>query len=733
MTLSVLGIRHHGPGSARSVVRSLDRLRPDLLLVEGPPEGDGLVPLVASPDLVPPVALLCYVVGEPQRSAFWPFAAFSPELAALRWAGANDVRAAFCDLPAATSLAWSPERAPRSRRRTDPIAALAGAAGHDDPERWWEDLVEARGLADEELFEAVGEAMTTFRGVEPHDEEEAAREAAMRLAVRRARKEGHVHIAVVCGAWHAPALTGTFPSEASDKARLKGLPKVKVAATWVPWTMGRLAQDSGYGAGVASPGWYAHLHDEPADPVPGWLARTARVLRAEGLDCSPAGSVDAARLADALAALRGRPLPGLPELHDASLAALCGGDPVPLRLVHRQLVVGLGVGRVPDDTPSLPLVEDVRRLQRRLRLPVAEEPRVLDIDLRQPTGLRRSHLLHRLRLLDVEWGRPSRPLTGTTGTFRETWRLAWDPSLEVALVEASVWGATVDAAAGAKASDLAWSAGSLPELTDLVQRALLAELADAIVHVVAALEVRAAVATDVHHLLEAIPPLVQAQRYGTVRRTDAEAVTRVVDGMVARSAAGLVVACASLDDAAAEDTADVIGDADRSIGVLASPRHLVPWRVALRSLASSGTVHGLVCGRAARLLLDADALSSEDAARLVGLALSAGEAPARAGAWVEGFLSGSGVVLVHDDQLWGILDRWVSLLPEERFTEVLPLLRRTFGTFGAPERRALGQRAASGRSADLAGVDEGDTDLDQRRADLVVPTLRRLLGYGGEP
>lgn len=727
MTLTVLGIRHHGPGSARSVVRSLDRVRPDLVLVEGPPEGDDLIALVASPQLVPPVALLCYVVGQPQRSAFWPFAGFSPEMAALRWAEANDVRARFCDLPAATSLAWRPKRASRSRRRSDPIAALAGAAGHDDPERWWEDLVEARGVADEELFQAVGEAMAGFRGVEPHDEEEAAREAAMRQAVRKARKEGHVHIAVVCGAWHAPALTGTFPSEAADRAALKGLPKEKVAATWVPWTMGRLSADSGYGAGVGSPGWYAHLHDQPLDPVPGWLARTARVLRDEGLDSAPASSVDAARLADALAAIRGRPLPGLAELTDATLAALCGGDPTPLRLVHRRLVVGEGVGRVPADTPSLPLVEDVRRLQRRLRLPVAETPKDLELDLRQPMGLDRSHLLHRLRLLDVEWGRPARSVTGTTGTFRETWRLAWDPVLEVALVEASVWGTTVDAAAGARAADLAWSAGSLPELTDLVQRTLLSELPDAVVHVVAALEVRAAVATDVHHLMAAIPPLVQAQRYGTVRRTDAQAVAKVVDGMVARSAAGLVVACASLDDDAAAETADAIRDADRSIALLASPRHVVPWRAALRSLAASGTIHGRVCGRATRLLLDAGALNPDEAAPLLGRALSAGEAPARSGAWVEGFLSGSGVVLVHDDQLWGIVDRWVSLLAEERFTEVLPLLRRTFGTFGAPERRALGERAGQGGRADPAGP-SGEDDLDQARADLVVPTLRRLLG-----
>ena len=135
-----------------------------------------------------------------------------------------------------------------------------------------------------------------------------------------------------------------------------------------------------------------------------------------------------------------------------------------------------------------------------------------------------------------------------------------------------------------------------------------------------------------------------------------------------------------------------------------------------------------MCGRAARLLLDATALTAEEAARLLGRTLSPGEPPARAAAWVEGFLSGSGLVLVHDDQLFGVVDRWVSLLPEDRFTEVLPLLRRTFSTFAPPERRALGDRAAAGGTAATATDTGAENDLDQARADLVVPTLRRLLG-----
>ena len=38
MPEQLYGIRHHGPGSARAVVQELDRQRPEVLLVEGPPD-----------------------------------------------------------------------------------------------------------------------------------------------------------------------------------------------------------------------------------------------------------------------------------------------------------------------------------------------------------------------------------------------------------------------------------------------------------------------------------------------------------------------------------------------------------------------------------------------------------------------------------------------------------------------------------------------------------------------
>jgi hypothetical protein len=132
---------------------------------------------------------------------------------------------------------------------------------------WWNRLVEERGDS-EALFESIGEVMTAAREELAKDGEhwrgeeymkrEALREAHMRQCIREAIKAGHQRIAVVCGAWHVPALKASVTAKA-DSALLKGLPKAKVMATWAPWTYRNLASSSGYGAGVTSPGWYQHL------------------------------------------------------------------------------------------------------------------------------------------------------------------------------------------------------------------------------------------------------------------------------------------------------------------------------------------------------------------------------------------------------------------------------------------------------------------------------------------
>ncbi|MEU8582409.1 DUF5682 family protein [Streptomyces abikoensis] len=859
----LLGVRHHGPGSARAVRAALDRCRPTAVLIEGPPEADALIPLAADQDMRPPVALLAHVTGEPGRAAFWPFAEFSPEWVALRWALAHGVPVRFIDLPAAHTLALGaggdsgrgpeggpgaetepgagPVRAPGTETepgvgaepgrgpeggagagvgpgqrtglgvgakpgaktgsgrgsgsgpgagvdacerttpgpgaetgpgaepegapgpagvahpRADPLAVLAGAAGYDDAEVWWEDVVEHRRGEGDALapFEAVAEAMGELRAALGQERDtDAIREAHMRLKLREARREFGGVVAVVCGAWHVPALAERR-TVTVDRQALKGLPKAKVEIGWVPWTHRRLSRHSGYGAGIASPGWYGHLFRSPDRPVERWMTDVARLLRAEGHPVSSAHVIEAVRLAETLAAMRGRPLAGLAETVDAIRAVMCDGSDVPLALVRDRLVVGDVLGEVPDAAPASPLQRDLDRQRRTLRLKPEAAPRDCEFDLREDTDAARSRLLHRLRLLGVDWGDPL-PSRGGLGTFRESWRLCWEPELSVRIAEAGVWGTTVEGAATAKAESLAREATTLAGITGLAERCLLAGLPDALPVVMRALADRAALDSDAGHLAQALPALVRSVRYGDVRRTDTAALAEVAAGLAERVFVGLPAACAGLDTDAAAEMRGHVDAVHRSVALLAgtadepaavtspatTPGLRGRWAAVLKVLAERDALPGGIRGRATRLLLDDGRLPHERAARLMGLVLSAGTPPAEAAAWIEGFLGtggSGGMLLVHDERLLALVDGWLTAVPPDAFTGVLPLLRRTFSAFEPGVRRTLGDRvrrhgtAGPGPDPSPHGAPAGfGPALDPRRAAAVLPTMRLLLGTGPE-
>jgi hypothetical protein len=147
-------------------------------------------------------------------------------------------------------------------------------------------------------------------------------------------------------------------------------------------------------------------------------------------------------------------------------------------------------------------------------------------------------------------------------------------------------------------------------------------------------------------------------------------------------------------------------------------------------------VPGVLRGRAVRLLLDEGEVEQEQAARLMGLALSPGTPPPDAAAWIEGFVGGGGgMLLVHDERLLGLVDAWLTGVPAEAFTDVLPLLRRTFSAYEPGVRRTLGElvrrgpaQSGGGAGGIAAGLPGFAADLDQERADAVLRVVGLLLG-----
>jgi hypothetical protein len=721
--MHLLGIRHHGPGSARSVRRALDELQPDAVLIELPADCQPLLRWAGSDDLRPPVALLGFVLDEPQRAVFSPFAVFSPEWVALRWAAQHGAPVHAIDLPLANSLAADDDdELALGDRPVDPLGELAAAAGDDDPERWWEDVVEHRGegLA---AFHAVAEAMTAVRGAwEATNAGEARREAAMRQAIRRVAAAGAANPVVVCGAWHVPALAEPLPPAAVDARTLRGLPKAKVGISWVPWTHRRLATASGYRSGVGSPGWYAHVYANHEQHVERWFVDAAHLLRARGNLVSPDHVIAAARGAAALAALRNRPHAGLSEMLDSASAVLA--DSGGMTLIHDQLVVGDHIGTVPEAAPQVPLARDLAANQRACRLKPQAAAHTVELDLRTPNGNRRSVLLHRLLALGVPWGAVQEG-RGSSGTFRETWRLKWEPELEIRIIELAGFGTTVHAAAAARLIERLRSSAALADIVQVLDAALFADLPEVVAPAVQRLEQAAAHASDVGALIDALTPLATTLRYGDVRSTDAAAVRQVFDGLVVRVTAGAVGACRGLDDAAAQAMVERLSAAQAALAVVDHSSRRTSWPAALAVAAQRSDVHGLVQGRCVRLLHDAGAWDAGRVEARVSRALTAGTPPMTGAAFVEGFLAGSGTVLLHDRELLGLIDGWVGELAPDAFADTVALLRRTFGSFEPAERRQLGALIAARPHPAAAGF--GD-QVDAERAAAAMATVRALLG-----
>ncbi|MBV7529724.1 DUF5682 family protein [Chitinophaga sp. sic0106] len=732
MSVHILGIRHHGPGSARNVRAYLEALQPDIVLVEGPPEADPLLQWVGHDQLQPPVAILAYEPETPAHSAFYPFATYSPEWQAISYARSRNIPVKFMDLPLTHVFALENEKQPEPEvppatdaHHFDPTALLATADGYEDAEAWWDHMFEYR-RHNEDIFDAVMESMELLREElsSRNDSMNQLREAWMRKLIRQAEKEMYTEIAVVCGAWHAPALKHMPPAKA-DNELMKGLPKTKVACSWTPWTFERLSTQSGYRAGITSPGWYMHKWEHPEDNGTRWLTNVARLFREKQMDISTAHVMEAVRLSNALAAMRALPMPALEELNEATVSVLCNGDTLPMQLIRQQLIVSNNIGAVPDDVPKAPLQADIEKHQKRLRLPLTADYKDYQLDLRETNDLQRSILLHRLQLLDINWGE-QRHAEGK-GTFKEQWRLQWEPALAVDVIDKSCWGNTITDAANAYVTHMATRNRQLKDCCRLLENCIPADLPEATATLIHSVNNMAATNHDVVQLIDVLPPLVSITRYGNVRKTDAGLVLDILESIITRICINLPAASTHLSEDAATALLDQYYAMNDAVQTLSNPRLITQWQQALHKVMNDVQSASCLAGYATRLLNDSRELSAETLLQTFSVAMSVSNDPTAAAMWLEGFLKGSGTLLLVDDSLFALLRNWMQQLEEEHFMQALPLLRRAFSAFSTPERRQIGEKIKQGSTSTT--VTNHDTYLHTERAVKGIPVVMQMLGY----
>lgn len=708
MQIDIYGIRHHGPGSAQSLMQALRRQVPDVILIEGPPDAEKLIPWTTHAQMQAPAAMLIYNPKNLSQASFFPFAEFSPEWQAMQFGLEHNIPLRFMDLPMSISFAlkedttlqlFQPPTA-EHKEQNDPFRRLAKLAGYSDPERWWDALIERQQhseTSDENhsIFPLLLDLMRALREdkTEAESRETLLREAYMRQTIRQAQRDGFQRIAIVCGAWHGPALADLTQIKAStDAALLKGLKKVKTASTWIPWSYDRLATESGYSAGIVAPGWYDILWKNAGSshsPAAVWMSRAAQLLRLNDLPVSSAHVIEATRLAETLATLRQTALPGLDELREAAVTVLCEGREKMLELIDRQLVIGDRLGAIPDAVNSTPLKSDFEQQLRSCRLEKSTQEKNLDLDLREPAHLRKSQLLHRLSLLDLPWGKKMSVGDGKQGNFHENWQLKWLPDFEIRLIEAGTWGGTVAEAANNRAYEQLRNSDSLAHLVRLLDTVLKAELPGIIPDLLQKLRNLSALAQDVLLLADAVLPLAEVLRYGSVRKMNAEALSQLLEQIVPRVCIQLPTACIHIQEEVALDVLKKILSVNRAMGILQVPEYDILWSKTIEDISTSEQSAPLLAGICCRLCFDKKITDGSQTGSIMRYQLSKAQAPATAAQWLDGMLHGNGLLLLHYPEFWHILNDWVRQLPNDFFREILPVLRRTFSRFTPPERSKM--------------------------------------------
>ncbi|MGW4625001.1 vWA domain-containing protein [Streptomyces rubiginosohelvolus] len=503
----LIGVRHHAPSLAAALPALLDAADPDVLLVELPAEFQSWLGWLAHEETEAPVALAAVPAAGPgavpageRGPAFYPFADFSPELVALRWAARNDVPAVACDLPLA-DRAWAEGRdgapAPVPGAASAPVpgqghglsAALRSRLTGREGDDLWDRLVEAQ--APGSTPEALRRAALLTGWALRHEAEarggvhgtDLVREACMRGHVAEALANGR-RPAVVVGAFHTPALlrSATGPDgtactavaaaeeagspgpssgpEPSAGGRADGVAGAAACTvSLIPYTYPLLDSRSGYPAGIRDPEWQHTVLEAAGDPaaVHEALVRTAvrlcAALREQGHPYGPADGREIVRVAGDLARLRDLPAPGRGELLEAVQTVLGRGETYGTgRAVAQALervLVGARTGRPAPAAPRSGLSPAVEAETAALALPGPQDahekaPRDLRLDpARSDLDRRRELLLRRLTVCGIPYAQ-EQEVTGAAGGEGLTtrWQVRWTPATAAMLTAAGARGVT---------------------------------------------------------------------------------------------------------------------------------------------------------------------------------------------------------------------------------------------------------------------------------------------------
>lgn len=477
------------------------------MLIEGPSDINNRIDELFLSHLMP-IAVFSYSTGLNGATASWsPFCDYSPEWVALKAAERCGATPLFIDLPAwHEAFAGVKNRyADRRARAGEGIAALCERLGVSDTDALWDHLFE-QPMPPDELETRLSTYFRQLRAEGLEDAEESAREAFMArwIAWAMADCEGRGgDVIVVCGGFHAPALERLWKEIPADIAAQK--PQIPEEtgngrggdagarkSYLVPYSFYRLDSFVGYESGMPSPAYYQAVWEQgPEAAGETMLFAAIERLRKKKQIVSPADAIAASTCAQALRSLRGHQALARTDVLDGLAGALIkdaiesplpwtrrgkippGTDPMIVEIVAA--FSGERTGALAPNTPRPPLVMDALAQIEAAAIPFTPAVATVHVPIAEPEGLRKSRVLHRLRVLSIPGiSRTRAPSWGRSGAaLFEVWSVKRALDADAALIEASAYGATLEAAAAGRIEELLLQAQDIGSIAGLLFEAAL--------------------------------------------------------------------------------------------------------------------------------------------------------------------------------------------------------------------------------------------------------------------
>lgn len=433
--------------------------------------------------------------GAARFAAYYPFCDYSPEMIALRTGKKVGALLKFIDLEYAEMIITQFQES-KNKPEQIRIESLAQDA-HLSRSRYMKELAHRLGCRDfdelwDHLFEASLDSLSTddfvdrlatycamarldYTSQELAQDATTAREDCMAFQIVETLKETKGKILVVTGGFHTAAL----PDLVEQKRKRPVKPDFgedELGVWLIKYSFDKLDALSGYSAGMPSPAYYERL----------WLAKNNPAFRAENrkeqfervaaevlVDISrltrerklvnlitTPDSIAAAQMTKQLAALRGHPWPLREDILDGVRSCFVKGElgvegQYLFKLVN-EILAGNRVGQVPPGGDVPPLLADFYKEAKKYRLLIEQVERkeyVLDL-YRNARHRGLSRFFHRLDFLETQFARfvggPNFVSGQGLDLMQEIWDAIWSPLVESALIEASVYGASLEEASANK-------------------------------------------------------------------------------------------------------------------------------------------------------------------------------------------------------------------------------------------------------------------------------------------